>query len=457
MTPALLIALAPAAHAVAPLFGTLIRDEDKQPLPWHCSDVSVVEGTVPHAVAVEARQSHARTYSAVAELENEVLPRLAAKGEGGLFRISSSSLFRVTRLPSIACGELASLVYDVGSYNMSVAAGGERFQVFYSAAANYALVSQDGYRRVIKHGGGFMLGHFYSFSAPLWGSRVINADQIGGDAFTDSWSFMSSGDGAIGGVSLDYIAGFNADVEYAAIGAGYVGSRGLYLHATQPQSGAFFDTVSELRGLGDGDGASADDWLRYLKTGVSAFRWFQGPRSALGDRLGATDATFARYRVVTPTGRVLTAADADQVGTDALSQDVMSLTELRQRNLWTYVDVSARYQLRPTPQLYEFSLTGHTEGYHRDLLRPRERRGWSGATLASATIGIVNLQERSYFGVAGGVRPHIDLDAVFLIDDSDPDGNAVRLAFKVNDPDTLILFPYAQGARELHLAAEITW
>jgi hypothetical protein len=65
--------------------------------------------TVPYAVAVEARQSHAGTHSAVAELEKEVLPRLAAKGEGGLFRISSNSLFRVTRLPSIACGELASL------------------------------------------------------------------------------------------------------------------------------------------------------------------------------------------------------------------------------------------------------------------------------------------------------------------------------------------------------------
>jgi hypothetical protein len=455
MSPALLLWLAPLALAAAPMFGTLIRDDDKQPLPWHCSDVSVVQGTVPYAVAVEARESHARTYSAVAELEQEVLPRLAAKSEGGLFRMSSSSLFRVTRLPSIACGELASLVYDVGSYNMSVAAGNERLQLFYSAAANYALVSQDGYRRVLKHGGGFLLGHFYSFSAPLWGSRVINADQIGGDAFTDSWGFMSSGDGAIGGVSLDYIAGMSADVKYAALGAGYVGSRGLYVHAAQPQSGAFFDTVSELRDLGDG--GEGPDWLRYLKTGLAGFRWFQKPRSDLGEKLGATDATYARFRVVPPTGRVLTSADADRVTTDDLTQDVQSLTTLRQRDLWRYADVSARYQLRPTPQLYEFSVTGHTLGYHRDLLAPRDRRAWDRQITASATVGLVNLAERTYFGVPGGVRPHIDIDAVILADERDPDGSAFTLSFKVNDPDTLILFPYAQGAREFHAAAEIGW
>lgn len=160
---------------------------------------------------------------------------------------------------------------------------------------------------------------------------------------------------------------------------------------------------------------------------------------------------------MTPTGRILTAADADRVSADEAAQDVLTMTELRQRNIRKCVDATARYQLQPTPQLYEFSVTGHTEGYHRALISPMDRRRWRAGGFAAATLGLVNLPERSYFGVSGGLRPHVDLDVVMLVDETEPDGNAFRLSFKVNDPDTLILFPYAQGAREFHASAEIGW
>ncbi len=451
MSALLALAISVNAHAIG-LRGSL-RADDKQRLEWHCSDVSVVQGTVPWAVAVDARKSHARTYSALAELEDGLLPALDQREKGTVLRIGWNSMFGVTRLPSIACGELADQVYDVGAYNLSLGARNKRFAIYYSAAATYALVSPDWAQRTLKHSGGFILGHFYSFTAPLWGSRVINANDIGGDAVTDSWAFMSSGDGAIGGVSLDYIAGASADLDYAVLGLGYVGSRGLFANVVQPQTGLFFDTVTELSALSpDGGG-----FLRYVKTGVSAFRWFLKARDDLHSVVGATDANFARYRVVAPSGQVFTSADADR-SADPSGQDALSMTALTQRNLWELVDVTARYQLAPTPQLYEFGARVHTRQYHADLLPERRgRRVVDSEFAASAALGLVNLPRRTYFGVPGGPRPYLSADIVAYMNNGKVDGSNVRGSIKLNDPDTLIVFPYAQNAAETHLTFEIAF
>lgn len=449
MTPLLALIVSTNAHAIG-LRGSL-RADDEQRLEWHCSDVSVVQGTVPWAVAVDARKSNARTYSALAELEDGLLPALDQRKEGTVLRIGWNAMFGVTRLPSIACGELADQVYDVGAYNLSLGARNKRFAVYYSAAATYSLVSPDWAERSIKHGGGFILGHFYSFTAPVWGARVINADDIGGDAITDNWAFMSSGDGAIGGVSLDYIAGASVDLDYAVLGLGYVGSQGVFANLVQPQTGLFFDTVTELATL-SGDGGSA---LRYLKTGVSAFRWFIQPRDDLHTIVGATDAHFAQYRVVAPSGQVFTRTDADQSARSS-GQDALSMTALTQRNLWERVDVTARYQLAPTPQLYELGARVHTREYHADLLpEKRGRRVVASELAASAAVGLVNLPRRTYFGVPGGARPYLSADIVAYLNNGKVDGSNVRASAMLNDPDTLIVFPYAQNAAETHLTFEI--
>ena len=454
MTPAatlLLLAAGGAAQAAGSLLGEVFVSEDRQRLEWHCSDLTLVEGTVPYAVAVEARRSYARTYSAVSQLEQEVLPTLASQRDSAtVWRMGMNTLLNVTQLPTTACGELAAQKYDVGAYSMALAVRGGRFAMFYSASANYALVYRDGYERTIKHGGGFLLGHFYSLSAPLWGARVINADAIGGDAFSDGWAFLSSGDGAIGGVSLDYIAGASLDLDYAYVGAGYVGSRGFYLHADQPHTGLFLDTVSELRALGTFE---REDLLRYLKTGLSGFAWFLDEGSAIRETLGATDADLSRYRIVSPSGDILIAQDAEDVERAVLPEETLSLTALRQRNLWGILDVAARYQLRPTPQLYEGTIRLHTRDYHPDLLPRRGGRAISdeggGAAIA---LGMVNLPERTYFGVTGGPRPYVSAEIIGYLDEDNAYGGNIRAWVRLNDPDTLIVFPYAQGAWEMHLS-----
>ena len=460
MSPLLLAFLATEGGAAAAGlgdWGALFYPEDKQRLEWHCSDVSIVSGSVPYAVAVDARRSYARTYSAINELEREILPALArqdSRGGGNVFRIGVNALLNVTQLPSIACGELARQKYDVGSYNLAFGAGNNRFSLFYSASANYALVSKDGIERTIKHGGGFILGHFYSFSAPLWGARAINADDIGGDAFTDDWAFMSSGDGAIGGVSLDYIAGASLDLDYAYFGAGYVGSKGLYFHSSQPQSRLFFDTVADLR---DTDGLDREDFLRYLKTGVAGFRWLADEYSDDWQRFGATDADLTRYRIVTPSGEVVTAADSRTASLSPPPEETLSMTALRQRDIRGILDVAARYQVRPTPQLYEGTVRLHTRGYHPDLVRKYAGKyKVDGDGAASVAVGLVNLPERTYFGVRGGPRPYISADVIGYFDDGDVNGGNVKAWIRLNDPDTLIIFPYAQGAWEVHLSASMS-
>ena len=451
MTALLLALLAPSAQAREPLWA-FARDEDEQPLEWHCDDdqVSVIQGTVPWATAVEARRSYARTYSAIAELENGLLPALDARKEGGVWRLGWNTLFHVTELPSIACGELASQVYDVGAYNMSLGFGNERFSFFYSAAATYALVTQHWADRTLKHGGGFLIGHFYSLTAPLWGARVINADQIGGDAFTNDWGFLSSGDGAIGGVSLDYIAGARADLEYAVVGLGYVGSRGLFANLKQPQSGAFFDTVTDLQSFS----AEELSLLRYVKTGVAAFGWFQGKKSELGRIIGVTDLNFARYATASPSGAVVQASDTSRAA--ALTQGGFALTQLQQRNLWELVDVTTRVQLSPTPQLYELGARVHTRGYHTELLRGhRGRVKVPEGGGASGAIGLVNLPARTWYGVDGGIRPYLEADVMLYANENRVSDSNFRASLKYNSPDTLIVFPFAQNAIETHLTAEI--
>lgn len=446
----LALTLAPA-EARAPIW-SFMADDDEQPLEWHCNDdqVRVIQGTVPWATAVEARRSNARTYSALAELENGLLPALAARDEGAVWRIGWNSLFHVTELPSTACGELASQVYDVGSYNMSIGGGNEHVEVFYSASATYSLVTQHWADRSLKHGGGLLLGHFYSLTAPLWGSRVINADQIGGNAFTDDWAFLSSGDGAIGGVSLDYVAGARGKTKWVEGGLGYMGSRGLFLHARQPQTGLFIDSVSDIAALSDTTGT---DLLRYLKTGASGFTWFQKKRSEAFQKFGATDALLSRFQLIRPTGSTRGTADVDRSA--ATTVDRLTVTQLQQRNIQQRVDVSVRAQLEPTPQLYEVGVRVHTKDYHTDLL-PR-RRGWAqmdSTGAASVALGILNQPARPWYGVPGGVRPYFSGD-LRAFDSKSAAANNITLSVKYNDPDTIILFPFADNALEMHIVGEL--
>jgi hypothetical protein len=426
---------------------SLLRPEDEQPLPWYCSDLQVVGDTVPYAVAAEARRSFARTYGAVSELENEVLPAMVRRPSrsNGVFRIGFNSMFNVTQLPTIACGELALQKFDVSAYNLAFAAGGERLTVFYSASGNSSIIWQNWADRTIKHGGTFIVGHFYAFTAPLWGDRVINADQLDDNLLTEDYAILASDD-SLGGLSLDYVAGASLDLDVAYFGAGYVGSQGLYFHTDQPQTGLFFNTIADLR-----DGAQIDP-LRYLKTGISGAAWIWGEREALG----ATDADLSRYRVVGPSGTIYTSEDGGETAEDA--EETFTLTRIRQRNLRDGIlDASLSYAIKPEPAFYEATVRLHTRSFHPDLVKKYAGRyGVDEEGAGGIALGLVSLPERTYMAVRGGVKPYLALDAVLYRDSYDVHRGNVRFQFLLNDPDTLAIFPYAQGAWKLHTSMSMS-
>lgn len=426
-----MIALALVAGAQAGLFGDL---DGTQRFQDGCLDVAVVSDTVPYDVAKNAWQTHGETYSAIAALDRYAWPYLTAEGsEDGVsvFHIGVDGLQKVTQLPSIACGELGLQGYDVSAYNLVLAAGGGPVRVFYSAAGSSGIVYSDWATRTVKDFGAPLIGHYYAFTAPLWGSRIINAESADENIFLSSFSELSS-DSDVGGISLDYVVGASVDAKVLVAGAGYIGSRGLYVHAVQPHSGLFLDLLGDLRDLED------IDPLRYLKTGVQALR-------ILRDQASATDAHLARYQLVTPSGAVI-----EGQGDDAPSEEVLSLTELRQRDLLSgWLDVEAAGFLEPEPGLYEATVRVHTPGYHPDFDTPDEFEGGA----AAVAVGMVRLRDQPWYGVRGGVKP--TLAAELNMGPSDDVDAVFRARLLLNDPDTLVLFPYAGGAWQFHISATL--
>ena len=405
-----------------------------------CLDVAVMPNTVPYNVAKIARSTHAKTYSAIGALEDRVFPLLVEEGaeDGiGLFHMGVDGLMNVTQLPSNACGEIGLQGYDVMAYNMVVAAGGGPVRVFYSAAGNSGVVYADWPDRWIKDAGSAIVGHYYAFTAPLWGARVINADEVDDSLFASSFSSVTS-DSDVGGISLDYVVGASVDAKVLTAGAGYVGSRGLYVHVVQEESGAYLDLLGDLRDVED------IDPLRYLKTGLQALR-------ILEEQTSATDAGFARYQLVGPSGA------AYSESATAPEEEVFSLTHVRQRDLLQegILDVELAGVIQPTPAFYEATVRVHTPGYHRDILVRRDGaralRDYTGGGAVSA--GLVNLPARPWFGVEGGVKPTLAADALFYPNEDGED--YFKLSLLLNDPDTLTLFPYAQGAWQFHMSVMI--
>jgi hypothetical protein len=424
------IALPLLPLAGAGVFGDL---DGQQPFQQGCLDVDVVPDTVPYSVAKSAREAHARTYSAVAALEREVL-KLPDNGDDGqgVFHMGIDGLMGVTELPSIACGELGMQGYDVSAYNLVLAGRGKRFGLFYSAAGNSGIVYPDGITRTVKHGGSMIIGHYYAFTAPLWGSRVINADEADESLFASSFSSITS-DSDVGGISLDYVAGASVDAEIVQIGAGYVGSQGAYVHLVQPHSGAFLELINDLRDAED------IDPLRFLQTGIEAL-WL------LRNQSSATDAYFSRYQLVLPSGAVTGGEPVTE------EEETFSLTEIRQRDLIGdgYLDVELSTQIKPDPAFYEGTVRVHTPNYHPDIVLRRDEslRDFEGG--GAVAVGLINLPERPWFGVEGGVKPTLNAELYGLA--VEETGTWIRASFKLNDPDTLILFPYAQGAWQFHLS-----
>jgi len=262
-----------------------------------------------------------------------------------------------------------------------------------------------------------------------------HADEVDDTLFASSFSSVSS-DSDVGGISLDYVVGGSVDAEIFTAGIGYVGSQGLYVHVVQEESGAFLDILGDLRELEDVDP------LRYLQTGLSALRLVK-------EQTSVTDASFARYQLVAPTGALI---NGEQLPPE---EETLSLTNIHQRNLLDGVlDVEAAGFIQPTPGLFEARVRLHTREFHTDLIaKKRGKLDTEEEAAGAIAVGLVNVPERPWYGVKGGLKPSVALEGILFADSG---GNGYfKGSFLLNDPDTLTLFPYAEGAWQFHLSATL--
>jgi len=382
--------LALAAHASGPVVA--------------CDIFDPIGGTAGHDNALHATRTNASTYSA------GTFARRRLRGLS-VAAFDQHVVAGVTRVPSWCRdseGRIAQEMYlqpvDLSAANLGL--GGvlfrdgplnSRFKVFYAASVTQTTTMP---RAVMWTAPIFSL---YTLAfAPVVGRSHTGT---GVDAYTVDW---------IGG------AYFGSDV--ISVQAGYTGGQGLYLDVTQEKIALFVNTLFD-------DGLSLED-ANYLMTGIQGFD--PAKENILPEEVGVTSAFYRRKTLI------------DSVEPDLVEQ--LRTGHLQQEDLGGLVDLRAAWQFGDQARLHEASIAVHTRQYIKRLDRdPDEPQLYLRG-------GIVNLPDLPTMGVNGGIRPtvHADFKAYSF---GDVKGD-VRVSVRVNDPELLVIFPYAYNAVGLNF--EIT-
>lgn len=105
------------------------------------------------------------------------------------------------------------------------------------------------------------------------------------------------------------------------------------------------------------------------------------------------------------------------------------------------VDLSAAYAWSPTPLLHEARIGVHSEEWHAQDAKGVQWRG---------TLGMVRLPENPLLEVEGGPRLSGSIEVGTHNKSRRSMGHLVG-SVKVNDPEVLAVFPYAEDAVDVYL------
>lgn len=358
------------------------------------------------------RADHARTYSAIAVLEEYLLPGTTQtiKREGRWHEAMSvfvgfESLFDAARTLD---PDGIVRPYDVHAFRIGLGSSSGRIGFYYAAAANmgYMLEGYD-YERTGAIIANYFIGYPYAAVAPFVGTQQLEA-------------------GVASVMTLDYVAGVSYDLGIANVGLGYVGTTGFYYTIHENRLNAY------LRGLFESDSFQdlmEERNLYYLAAGLERFDYF------LPDgRQGFADLEYVLSTWRLPDGRKLT----DR-----------RLGRFSQRDIFGVLDLNASYSWRPQAEVSELSVGLHTYGYHRDLAQLKTYGGggfrrayhdWGFA--AGVQAGYVTLPDIPEYLVRGGRKVSYSAEAILFYRDR----LHYRLYLRHNHHETLEMFPYAQGA-----------
>ena len=352
----------------------------------------------------QAAEDNSALYGALGVAERKVLPMLHEHEDMGMFIYEHHVLAGATHVPAVAGGSCEDAYLhapvDLASGSIGFAWSKEDFGVYYVASVTMAEAYGSGPMRFFLNYTVPFFSVYYGLAAPFLGAQ----SEIG-DSGAYGW---------------DYVAGAEYTPATFAFRAAYVGSQGIYLQGAESRSGAFVGVAAN----------EAFARLPYVRGGVERLEL---PKQ--GRRVGMSS-LFAR-KMELPALSTEPAAQADR--------DFWS-GHLAQEGMFGWLDLVGAYALKPTPFLHELRLGAHTEDF-LELDQGREGWGWRGLVGVAAVPPAVDL------GVEGGTRPSATLQGVYGIDGR---RNYFRwdIALRLNDPEVLARFPYAENAVDIYVGFE---
>ena len=385
-----------------------------------CQNHSSIAGTAGFENARTANETNALAYGATTYLQETIWPQLreAAKEADGDWHGAGGYRFRTTAgaasVPTLELGypyagcpdelRISNRPLDLGAINFGVAATNGTVGLFYTSSITYGYTpSNDPRERFLLGMTGFTYGTMGALLAPLAGS-----DQAFGEGAS--------------AVYTDFVLGGLFDVTGVHGRLGYVGSRGLFadIEADIPVfASAVIDEPSLSNLLSGG--------LRRLNTGTPA---------------GKTS-LFVRNKPFRPLPKL--SSGGTGLVDDATGGLDFTTGHLGQADIGDHVDIQVAYALRPTPQIHEAQVAVHSDGFTdgRDNGASFLLRG-----------GVVQLPDLWFYGVQGGLRPTFRAEAgIAFAEDGSASAGSVRYLVMMNDPEQLLLFPYAVNAVTMGITA----
>lgn len=411
MTPLLLALLAGAAHA---------QDTDLAPDGQACATPTPrpIAGTSGLRASGEAIQQAAAAYS-VGAFAGRYLLRDAElvdldNGLLGSAAVELGSTYGAAHIPVYqpAAGQgpgevgtcdaqyrVAARPLDIHVANTGFIVTNETFGAMVATSLVYAApTTGDGTFRAASAAMAPPYALAVSAGAPAW-DLIIPGDL----------NYMSDG----GGFRLEWMAGLTADLGSIGATAAYTSSVGGYAHITEWFTGAYVFA------------AVARDTDPVFEAG---FDRFHVPDTE------AVGLTTARYQDIP----FLVAGVDDLSEQAAAARERLRVGAIRQDNLFTVLDLAARYRIAPTPSVSELTLGLHTPGFHPSGEGEEDDYTEFGALIKG---GYVTTPAVWSLGLAPRTLPSGRVAVQYRVDQA-----AFSLQSYINDPDQLQLYPSLQGA-----------
>ncbi len=397
-----------------------------------------VPGTVGAGLLTGAIDKNARIYGAAKLAERQLLP-LMAVNEGLIVRYEVGAIPGVLRIP-VCDGE-----GGVKTGTIDLSGGGFAFGWRRGGLSLYAVGS--GASHIVGGPGNERVGMAFLGIAAAQGSPIAFYRRR-----------FAKEDGSLS-VNFDAIVGGQWVTEYGSASLGYAASQGIFGNLDLAPIKAFVsgvvstaqqqaqDSVDRARNSAE---RSLLDAIPYARTGFTTLDWLTGAPEMLG-----TSSLYLRRLQYSSVPR----------GTNSFAREAPSVAEtslttyhLEQYAVFRHLDMSVALATSPRTFLQEASL-GFRYGnpMSTDMAMAKIRDGADASEMngVRALVGVVKVPSLWYYGLEGGYRVHVSVEASLAANSDGKDFFHIRLG--VNTPEVLSVYPYASNAGDIYFGGAYTF